>query len=75
MTLSAEVLKPVLRSIEQFQLGDGGGPACLIAFDAERFRGSSPEVRTLDGLSGARLDAFFAYDPAFTGGLFVAARG
>jgi hypothetical protein len=47
VTLPPEVLKPVLRSVEQFQLGDGGGPACLIAFDAERFRGSSDETRTL----------------------------
>ncbi len=47
VALPPEVLKPLLRSIEQFQLGDGGGPACLIAFDAERFRGSSPEVRAL----------------------------
>src|SRR3954469_14685440 len=37
----------VLPSLEQFQLGDGGGPACLIAHDAERFRGSSEEIRTL----------------------------
>jgi hypothetical protein len=39
--LPSEVIKPLLRSIEQFQLGDGGGPACLIARDAERFRGRS----------------------------------
>lgn len=37
----------VLPSLEGFQLGDGGGPACLIARDAERFRGSSEEMRTL----------------------------
>ena len=42
-----EVLEPLLRSVEQFQLGDGGGPACLIARDAERVRGSSAEMRTL----------------------------
>ena len=47
VSVPPEVLKPLLRSIEQFQLGDGGGPACLIAHDAERFRGSSDEMRTL----------------------------
>ncbi len=48
-----EVLKPLLHSLEQFQLGDGGGPASLIAFDAERFRGSSDELRDV-------VDAWFA---------------
>ncbi len=47
VTVSPEVLRPLLRSIEQFQLGDGGGPACLIAHDAERVRGSSAAMRTL----------------------------
>ena len=37
----------VLPSLEQFQLGDGGGPACLIARDAETFRGQSEDIRTL----------------------------
>ncbi len=37
----------VVRSVEQFRLGDGGGPACLIAYDAERFRGTTPERRRL----------------------------
>lgn len=45
--VSPAVLAPVLRSIEQFRLGDGGGPASLIAFDAERFRGRTEEMRTL----------------------------
>ena len=31
ITLAPEVVKPLLRSLEQFQLGDGGGPASLIA--------------------------------------------
>src|SRR5205823_5296636 len=42
----------VLRSLQQFQLGDGGGPASLIARDAERFRGSTPQMRAL-------VDAWF----------------
>jgi hypothetical protein len=41
------VLPPLLRSLEQFQLGDGGGPASLIARDAERFRGATPQMRAL----------------------------
>ena len=42
-----DVLAPMLRSIEQFRLGDGGGPASLIAYDAEGFRGSTEEMRTI----------------------------
>jgi hypothetical protein len=45
--LQREILTPLLHSLEQFQLGDGGGPASLIARDAERFRGSSEHMRTL----------------------------
>ncbi len=41
------LLPPVLRSIEQFRLGDGGGPAALIAYDAEGFRNSTAEMRTI----------------------------
>jgi len=45
--LGPEVRLPFIRSLEQFRLGDGGGPASLIAFNAERFRGSSDEMRTI----------------------------
>lgn len=47
INVPAAVLAPMLRSIEEFRLGDGGGPASLIAFDAEGFRGSSAEMRTI----------------------------
>jgi hypothetical protein len=47
VTLPAQVVRPLVRSLEQFQLGDGGGPACLIAWDAERFRSQSPAARAL----------------------------
>jgi len=47
ITLSREMVQPLVRSLEQFQLGDGGGPACLIAWDAERFRSSNGGTRTL----------------------------
>src|ERR1022692_1139561 len=41
------VLAPMLRSVEQFRLGDGGGPAPLIAFNAENVRSSSGEMRKI----------------------------
>jgi hypothetical protein len=47
ITMDSAMIRRVLPSLEQFQLGDGGGPASLIAHNAERFRGSSEEVRTL----------------------------
>jgi hypothetical protein len=42
-----EVIAPLVRSLEQFQLGDGGGPASLIAYDAERFRSQTAEMRVI----------------------------
>jgi len=47
LDIRPEVLAALLPSIEQFRLGDGGGPACLIAFDAGRFRNRTPEMRKL----------------------------
>ena len=47
VSLPPGVLAPMLRSIEQFRLGDGGGPASLIAHDAERFRGRTAEMRQI----------------------------
>jgi hypothetical protein len=46
------VRAPFLRSLEQFRLGDGGGPAALIAFNAEKFRDRTGEVRAI-------VDAWF----------------
>jgi hypothetical protein len=51
--LSAEVVRPLVRSLEQFQLGDGGGPACLIAWNAEHLRAGSADTRAL-------VDTWFA---------------
>jgi len=45
--LGAGMISKVLPSLQQFQLGDGGGPASLIARNAERFRGKSEDIRTL----------------------------
>jgi hypothetical protein len=41
------ILAPVLRSVEQFRLGDGGGPASLIAFNRENFRNRTIEMRQI----------------------------
>jgi hypothetical protein len=41
------MLAPVLRSIEQFRLGDGGGPASLIAFDRANFRDRTEATRQI----------------------------
>lgn len=38
---------PLLRSLSQFQLGDGGGPAYLIGRDLERYFSRYPEMKTL----------------------------
>jgi hypothetical protein len=42
-----KMLAPMLKSIEQFRLGDGGGPASLIAFDRENFRSRTNEIRQI----------------------------
>ena len=47
VNVSPAVLPPVLRSVEQFRLGDGGGPASLIAFDRENFRSRTNEMRQI----------------------------
>ena len=47
VTVPPAILPPLLKSLEQFRLGDGGGPASLIAYDAERFRSRSAEMRTI----------------------------
>jgi hypothetical protein len=45
VALPERAFKKVLWSLEQFHLGDGGGPASLIAWDKERFQGRSEGVR------------------------------
>jgi hypothetical protein len=47
VTVRHEILAPLVRSLEQFRLGDGGGPASLIAFDAARFRTSTEQMRAI----------------------------
>lgn len=52
IALPPQVIRPLVRSLEQFHLGDGGGPAYLIALDQDRF---------LEGSGGARalVDRWF----------------
>src|SRR5688572_1442475 len=45
--LSPQVAAAFVRSLEQFELGDGGGPASLIAWNSEKFRSSTEECRQL----------------------------
>jgi hypothetical protein len=52
IALPTDVVRQLVASLEQFQLGDGGGPACLIAYDAERFRTGSEGA-------GALVDLWF----------------
>jgi hypothetical protein len=47
VNISPCVLAPMLRSVEQFRLGDGGGPASLIAFNRETFRSRTAELRQI----------------------------
>jgi len=47
INISPTTLAPMLRSIEQFRLGDGGGPASLIAFNRENFRSRTSEMRRI----------------------------
>lgn len=47
MNVPPAVLAPVLRSVEEFRLGDGGGPASLIAHNAENFRGQTEAMRKI----------------------------
>ncbi|MEO0445450.1 MAG: hypothetical protein AAF191_05170 [Verrucomicrobiota bacterium] len=46
MGLPEEVVRELVPSLEQFELGDGGGPAYLIAWDRERFL-AQPGARDL----------------------------
>jgi hypothetical protein len=46
-TLSPEAVRSLVHSLEQFQLGDGGGPAYLIAWNRERFLAENEGTREL----------------------------
>src|SRR4051812_26563006 len=50
ITLPAAKIIRLLPSLKQFQLGDGGGPASLIAYDAAHFRDQTVLMRqVVDG--------------------------
>jgi hypothetical protein len=52
--------------------GDVNGDGVLDIITAPG-RGGGPHVMAFDGRTGGVIASFFAYDPGFTGGLFVAA--
>lgn len=45
MKIRGAMLAKVLSSLEQFELGDGGGPASLIAYDAQSFSSSTENMQ------------------------------
>jgi hypothetical protein len=47
----------------------GSGKASVIAVHGP---GGNPEVDIFDGLTGQLVDHFFAYNPNFTGGIYLA---
>jgi hypothetical protein len=51
---------------------NGDGRSDIVAAEGP---GGIPRVRAFDGLSLERLDQFFAYQPSFHGGVFVAGGG
>lgn len=44
LVIPEEIRADLVRSLQEFQLGDGGGPATLIAFDAKQFTGQSQAI-------------------------------
>lgn len=52
-SLGGEKLRLLRKSLAEYQLGDGGGECCLVAGDAETYRGASAEARAV-------VDAWFA---------------
>jgi hypothetical protein len=49
---------------------DGDGRADVVTGAGP---GGGPHVRVFDGVTGAEVRSFFAYDPGFLGGVFVGA--
>lgn len=50
MELEGPAFETLKKSLQQFQLGDGGGPASLIAWNKERFLGEDEELEKLVAL-------------------------
>jgi hypothetical protein len=49
VTLPADAVRPLVKSLEEFQLGDGGGPASLIGWDADRLRADAGALALEEG--------------------------
>lgn len=47
VTVPKSARAALFQSLREFQLGDGGGPASLIAFNAERFRCQSSDIQSI----------------------------
>lgn len=47
IAMQGRTLGKLVRSLQQFQLGDGGGPAYLIAWDHQRWLASDDHLKTL----------------------------
>ncbi|MCW1887760.1 hypothetical protein OKA04_23685 [Luteolibacter flavescens] len=71
VSLRGPALSKLVKSLQQFQLGDGGGPAYLIAWNRERLLGSDAKLKSLvdvwfaeerehSRLLGSALKRFFA---------------
>ena len=52
VAMQRDGIRKMLPSLQQFELGDGGGPACLIAFNAEDLHETSAEIKAV-------IDAWF----------------
>ncbi len=50
ITIPPRKIKPLLKTLAEFQLGDGGGPCCLIAVNAARFLNQSEELERVVAL-------------------------
>ena len=51
---------------------NGDGKADIITVAGP---GGGPDVAAFDGTTGRNIDHFFAFDPRFSGGLYVAGTG
>lgn len=47
ITIPKRKIKPLLKTLAEFQLGDGGGPCCLIAFNADRYLNRSEKLNRI----------------------------
>jgi hypothetical protein len=56
-SLGGEKLRLVRKSLAEYQLGDGGGESCLVAADAETYRGASEDAHAVVDASSGGMSA------------------